>query len=104
MPGHVLSRQSAAKFRDALKTQKPELFATISAAAWRREWVLFCKHYGCGNDAVLNYLSRYVFRTAISNARILDMDDTHVPSLPSEPGVRISRTRLSSRWFYLRED
>ena len=78
VPVHVLSRKIAAKFRDALKKQKPELFATISAAAWRREWVSFCKHYGRGNDAVLNYLSRYVFRTAISNARILDMDDTHV--------------------------
>ena len=38
----------------------------------------FVKHYGHGNDAVLNYLSRYVFRTAISNARILGMDETHV--------------------------
>ena len=36
------------------------------------------KHYGHGNDAVLNYLSRYVFRIAISNARIIGMDDTHV--------------------------
>jgi hypothetical protein len=27
---------------------------------------------------VLTYLSEYVFRTAISNARILDMDQTHV--------------------------
>jgi hypothetical protein len=27
---------------------------------------------------VLTYLSRYVFRTAITNARILDMDQTHV--------------------------
>ena len=35
------------------------------------------KHYGHGNDAVLNYLSRYVLRIAISNARILTMDDTH---------------------------
>ena len=78
VPVHVLSRKIAAKFRDALKKQKPELFATISAAAWRREWVSFCKHYGHGNDAVLNYLSRYVFRTAISNARILEMNDTHV--------------------------
>ena len=45
---------------------------------WHREWVSFCKHYGHGNDAVLKYLSRYVFRIAISNARILGMDDTHV--------------------------
>ena len=78
VPVEVLSRKIAAKFRDALKKEKPELFATISAAAWRREWVSFCKHYGRGNDAVLKYLSRYVFRTAISNARILSMDDTHV--------------------------
>jgi hypothetical protein len=54
------------------------LFAMIPDVAWRREWVSFCKHYGRGNQAVLNYLSRYVFRTAISNARILGMDDTHV--------------------------
>jgi hypothetical protein len=78
VPVSVLSRKIAAKFRDALQKEKPELFASISSAAWRREWVTFCKHYGRGNDAVLNYLSRYVFRTAISNARILGMDDTHV--------------------------
>lgn len=78
VPVKVLSRKIAAKFRDALKKEEPELFAKISDAAWRREWVSFCKHYGRGNDAVLNYLSRYVFRTAISNARILNMDDTHV--------------------------
>jgi hypothetical protein len=78
VPVKVLSRKIAAKFRDALRKEQPELFGTIPAAVWRREWVSFCKHYGRGNDAVLNYLSRYVFRTAISNARILGMDDTHV--------------------------
>ena len=54
------------------------MFASIPAGVWRREWVSFVKHYGHGNDAVLNYLSRYVFRTAISNARILAVDETHV--------------------------
>jgi len=78
VPVALLSRKIAAKFRDTLKKQKPELFASIPAAVWRREWVSFVKHYGHGNDAVLNYLSRYVFRTAISNARILAVDQTHV--------------------------
>ena len=78
MPVAVLSRKIAAKFRDALKKEKPSLFAEIPEGVWQREWVSFCKHYGHGYDAVLNYLSRYVFRTAISNGRILDMDDTHV--------------------------
>ncbi len=78
VPVAVLSRKIAMKFRDALKKEKPSQFATIPTHVWHREWVSFCKHYGHGNDAVLNYLSRYVFRTAINNARIIGMDDTHV--------------------------
>jgi hypothetical protein len=78
IPVAILSCKIAAKFRDALKAQAPSVFADIPPSVWRREWVSFCKHYGHGNEAVLNYLSRYVFRTAISNARILGMDQTHV--------------------------
>jgi hypothetical protein len=78
VPVAVLSRKIAAKFRDALKKEKPTMFAGIPAGVWRLAWVSFCKPYGQGNNAVLNYLSRYVFRTAISNARILRMDETHV--------------------------
>jgi hypothetical protein len=78
VPVALLSRKIAAKFRDALKARAPALFAGVPKSVWRREWVSFVKHYGHGNDAVLDYLSRYVFRTAISNARILAMDQTHV--------------------------
>jgi len=78
VPVALLSRKIAAKFRHALKAKAPAVFAGISQSVWRRQWVSFVKHYGHGNDAVLNYLSRYVFRTAISNARILGMDQTHV--------------------------
>ena len=78
VPVAVLSRTVAAKFREALKTAAPAVLAGLPASVWRREWVSFAKHYGHGNDAVLNYLSRYVFRTAISKARILSMDQTHV--------------------------
>jgi len=77
-PVGVLSRKIAAKFRDALKAKAPAVFAGIPKSVWQRKWVSFIKHYGHGNDAVLNYLSRYVFRTAISKARILSMDQTHV--------------------------
>jgi hypothetical protein len=78
VPVSVLSKKIAAKFRDALRKSKPSVFAGIPATVWRREWVSFLKHYGHGNDAVLSYLSRYVFRTALSNARILAVDQTHV--------------------------
>jgi hypothetical protein len=78
VPVSVLSRKIAAQFATALKAKAPAVFAAIPGLVWKRSWVSFCKHYGQGNDAVLTYLSRYVFRTAISNARILGMDQTHV--------------------------
>jgi hypothetical protein len=78
VPVSLLSRKIAALFCAALRDAAPTVFANVPTTVWQREWVSFCKHYGHGNDAVLNYLSRYVFRTAISNARILDMDQTHV--------------------------
>jgi Putative transposase/Transposase zinc-binding domain len=78
VPVAVLSRKIAALFCAALKAAAPAVFAGIPPRVWQREWVSFCKHYGHGNDAVLSYLSRYVFRTAIHNARILGMDQTHV--------------------------
>jgi hypothetical protein len=78
VPVAVLSRKIAAEFRDALTAKAPDVAQSVPQNVWRREWVSFVKHYGRGNQAVLNYLSRYVFRTAISNARILGMDQTHV--------------------------
>jgi len=92
VPVAVLSRKIATKFRDALRKQKPELFARIPAGVWKREWVSFLKHYGHGNDAVLNYLSRYVFRTALGNARILAVDETHVTFRYQDRGAGIWRT------------
>jgi hypothetical protein len=92
VPVAVLSRKIAAQFCTALKAAAPTVFADIPPGVWQREWVSFCKHYGHGNDAVLSYLSRYVFRTAISNARILGMDQTHVTFRWKDRGADAWRT------------
>jgi Putative transposase len=92
VPVVVLSRKIAAQFSAALKAVAPAVFADIPAKVWQREWVSFCKQYGQGNDAVLSYLSRYVFRTAISNARILGMDQTHVIFRWKDRGAEAWRT------------
>jgi len=78
LPVAVLSKKVAAKFRDAVRAQRPQLFKAIPTRTWKCQWVSFVKHYGHGNQAVLNYLSRYVLRVAITNARILAVDQTHV--------------------------
>jgi hypothetical protein len=103
VPVAVLSRKIAAQFRAALEAKAPAIFAEISPGVWQREWVSFCKHYGHGNDAVLTYLSRYVFRTAISNARILDMDESHVTFRWKDRGASAWRTeRLPGAEFLRR--
>jgi Zn finger protein HypA/HybF involved in hydrogenase expression len=78
VPVTALSMLIAARFRDGLKKAKPEVFKGLSRKIWKREWCSFCKHYGRGKRAVLDYLARYAFRIAITNTRIVAMDDTHV--------------------------
>jgi|TARA_B100001964_G_C14180868_1_gene576173 hypothetical protein len=78
VPVKKLSPIIAERFAQALRKDHPDLFAQVPAKAWKREWCSYCKPCGTGQDAVLRYLARYVFRIAISNARLSGMDDTHV--------------------------
>lgn len=50
----------------------------IPAEVWRKPWVVHCVPWGEGEQAVLDYLARYVFRTAITNRRITALDDQTV--------------------------
>jgi predicted nucleic acid-binding Zn ribbon protein len=78
LPVRALSKIVAARFRDALEKAKPEVFRSLPRKTWKRAWCCYCKPYGHGKQAVLQYLARYAFRIAITNARIVAMDDTHV--------------------------
>ncbi len=102
LPVAVLSKKLAAKFRDAVHAEKPDLFKTIPPATWTREWVSFLKYYGQGEEAVLNYLSRYVLRVAISNARILAVDETHVTFRWKDHGSQTWRTTRLEGLEFLR--
>lgn len=64
-----------AKFRDAMK--KAHLFDQIPASVWEQDWVIDSQAVGQGQNS-LRYLSRYVFRVAISNNRIKSYDDHKV--------------------------
>ena len=78
VPVRKLSRMIAKRFAAALQKDHPELFEQIPDTLWCREWCSYCKPYGKGQDAVLNYLARYVFRVALTNRRLMAMDETHV--------------------------
>jgi len=78
IPVKALSKLIAARFRDGLKKTKSKAFASLPRKTWKREWCSFCKHYGRAQQAVVDYLARYAFRIAITNTRIVAMDDIRV--------------------------
>ncbi len=78
VPVRKLSPMIAKRFAAALQKDHRDLFEQIPDTVWRREWCSYCKPYGTGKEAVLNYLARYVFRIAITNNRLISMDENHV--------------------------
>jgi hypothetical protein len=68
LPGHVLSHIFCAKMRDALT--RAGLTAAIDARVWQRRWTVHVAPIGTGDHAGL-YLSRYVYRVALTNQRLV---------------------------------
>jgi hypothetical protein len=53
-------------------------FAAFLGTLYREEWVVYAKAPFGGPEHVLQYLARYTHRVAISNHRLLSVDDDHV--------------------------
>ncbi|MCG3157229.1 MAG: hypothetical protein DKINENOH_03861 [bacterium] len=77
VPVKALSKIFRAKFRDALKQQKTELFRQVPPETWKKDWVVDCRPVGSGERA-LKYLAPYIFRVAISNRRLLRLENGNV--------------------------
>jgi hypothetical protein len=78
LPVRVLSRHLRHLFQKTLERKHPDLYAKVPASVWKQEWVVNCQPWGQGERGVLDYLARYVFRIAITERRILAMDDQTV--------------------------
>ena len=101
VPTKALAELVRGKLRAALAKRRPDL--VLPEAAWRKPWVAHCTAWGDGADAVLQYLARYVFRVAITNNRILGLDDTGVTIRHKERASgRWLRTRLTGHEFMRR--
>lgn len=77
LPEKVLARRFRNRLRAALAEHAPALLAQVPAAVWRKDWVVDCVAVGSG-DRALKYLSAYIYRTALSSARILVDDERGV--------------------------
>ena len=56
------------------------VFAAHLAPLWKKNWFVYAKRPFAGPEAVLAYLARYTHRVAISNSRLLALDERGVTS------------------------
>jgi hypothetical protein len=73
VPVKALSRLFRTTFQRLL--QKTSFFPQISPKVWQQDWVVHCKPVGNGQTA-LRYLAPYIYRVALSNRRLVRMEDT----------------------------
>ena len=92
VPTRALAKLVAGKLKAALAKRRPDLI--VPEAVWKKPWVVDCTAWGDGAEAVLQYLARYVFRIAITNNRIVALDDDSVT-------IR-HKDRASGRWLQTR--
>ena len=94
LPVRVLSAKFRGKFLSKLKKlysagkltlegplahlREPLRFEQLLSDAYAIDWVVYSKPPFGGPQQVLKYLARYTHRVAISNSRLLDMDDNKV--------------------------
>jgi hypothetical protein len=85
-----LSRLFRTKFRAALT--QAGLAEQVPPQVWRQEWVVHCQPVGTG-QAALKYLAPYIFRVALSNRRILKLQDGQVTFRYRDSTTRHWKTR-----------
>jgi hypothetical protein len=65
-------------YNDELEYKNPDCFANLIDSCYRKEWYAYTKKTFSGPLAVIRYLGRYTHRVAISNERIIAMDEETV--------------------------
>jgi hypothetical protein len=65
-------------FTDLSKLEHAKAWQAYLAPLRNSEWVVYAKKPFAGPEQVLAYFARYTHRVAISNSRLLDLDQSHV--------------------------
>jgi hypothetical protein len=101
VPVQRLSARFRARLRQRLSSEHPALYAQVPREVWRKPWVVHCQYAGRGKEA-LSYLSRYIYKTAISSTRLLSQDEKTVTFSYRESGTGEERTATLAGEEFLR--
>ncbi|PKM72079.1 MAG: IS91 family transposase [Firmicutes bacterium HGW-Firmicutes-16] len=91
LPVRVLSSKFRGKFLALLKLKFPDVDQNLLNLCYQKEWVVYCKPPFKDAACVVEYLGRYTHRVAISNNRILKLENGAVT-------FKWRDYRDSSRW------
>ena len=75
VPSKPLAILFRAKLGAALR--QTDLYAQVAPETWQQDWVVDCRAVGSG-AAALKYLAPYIFRVALSNNRIIGIQNDRV--------------------------
>jgi hypothetical protein len=76
VPVHALSKLFRGLFRALVQQERPDLL--IPESVWTRGWVVYCQPAVHSTEQILNDLGRYVHRVALTNSRMLSIEDGQV--------------------------
>jgi hypothetical protein len=99
LPVHALSKIFRGKMKDAFRTAG--VLDQIPREVWNQPWIVNCKPVGDG-EFTLKYLAPYVFRVAISNSRILKIENDKVHISYKKSGSKRLRTLVLSPLEFMR--
>ena len=75
LPVRVLSAKFRGKFLAFLRDEFPDTNTDLLNTCYAKSWVVYCKPPFGNAEKVLSYLGRYTHRVAISNNRILSLEN-----------------------------
>jgi hypothetical protein len=99
LPVRALSKIFKAKFKEAMKDVG--LFDQIPSEVWQLDWNVNSQAVG-SSEASLKYLAPYVFKVAISNSRILKVENNTVFFRYTKPHSRRVQTMALNAMEFIR--
>jgi hypothetical protein len=98
--GKMLDALRRARKSGELQTNDPACFAAIVAKLYRKDWVVYCKRPFGGPEQVVRYLGQYTHRIALSNHRLVTMDE-HGVTFRTKNGkkVTVDGVTFLERWL-----
>jgi hypothetical protein len=98
VPAKPLAILFRAKLRAALR--QTDLYQQIPRETWQQAWVVDCRPVGSG-AAALKYLAPYIFRVALSNNRIVGVQDDRVTFRYRDGATKQMRTCTLSAMAFI---